>query len=371
MSIFSNTAQSQFYGKTRKEVDDKLTKAKHDTGRGLFVAPHRLTVGDWLDIWLADYKRPELRPKTFDKYELMANRHLKPAIGHMPLQDLRPEHVQHLYNNKLGKPKAKGIGMIGSDTVRAMHQVLHGALKQAEKNHMVFRNVCTLVNLPRNERREMKTLTLNQVVNNLLPAIEGDRLAAAIMLFFTSGLRHGELLGLRWQDIDFDAEVLTVRQALVEVKNRDGGARKWKLVFMPPKTTSSRRVLPISPNCISALKRHKARQAEEKLLMGTAYQDQDFVFCRQDGKPMAPSSLRWQFRRMLTKAGLPHIRVHDARHSFATLMLEQGESPKTVQTLMGHSQISTTLDIYSHVSLELETRAVNRLDEAFKNAAKD
>ncbi len=171
----------------------------------------------------------------------------------------------------------------------------------------------------------MKPLTIGQVVNNLLPAVENHRLYAAILIFFTTGLRHGEVAGLRWADIDFTSGVLTVNQSLAQVQARDDGDRKTKLIFQQPKTETSRRSVPLSPDCISALKPHKARQTKERLLMGQAYQDKDLVFCREDGVPIAPNTMLRLFRQMLKQAGLPNIRLHDARHTFATLMLEHGE----------------------------------------------
>jgi integrase len=178
-----------------------LAKALRDRHQGTFVAPHRLTLDEWLDTWLWEYKRPKLRGVTLDSYEMLMRCHLKPSLGHLPLRDLRPEHVQHLYNEK----RQQGLS---ARTVRYLHTILHGALTQAEKNQLVARNVVTLVEPPRKERKEMQTLTLAQVASTLLPAIEADRLGAAVFLAFGTGLRRGELLGLRWRDIDVKEGVL-------------------------------------------------------------------------------------------------------------------------------------------------------------------
>jgi integrase len=351
--------RATFYGKTRKEVADKLAKALQDKNQGTFVVPHKLTLGEWLDTWLWDYKKPSLRPVTFDSYEQHVRCHLKPALGTIPVRDLRPELLQHFYNEKTKE------GLSGR-TVRYCHTLLYGALSQAERNQLVVRNVTALVEPPRKQRKEMPTLTQEQVANQLLPAIADDRLAAAIFMLFGTGLRRGELLGLRWKDVDLDESILHVRQTLGRVRIHDAKSheQKTRLTFQEPKTDQSRRTIPIPLTCLTALRMHKAHQAEEKLSMGQAYQDRGLVFSRPDGRPIDPSELSRHFGRLLRRVGLPSIRLHDARHTYATLLLELGEGPKVVQSLMGHSSVSITLDIYSHVNLELERKAASKLNTA-------
>jgi integrase len=203
-----------------------------------------------------------------------------------------------------------------------------------------------------------------------LKAIAQDRLFPAILLAFGTGLRRGELLALRWKDINLEAGLVHVRQKLarMRVDGASEGSKKTRLIFQPPKTEQSRRTIPIAPDIVETLKRHKARQAQEKLLMGQAYEDQDLVFCWANGHPLEPVGFYQRFVRLVQQAGLSHHRLHDTRHTFATLMLELGESPKTVQTMLGHASITTTLDIYSHVSLELETRAAAKLSDALRLA---
>jgi integrase len=348
-----------FYAKTRKEAADKLAKALRDKTQGSFVAPHKRTLGEWLDTWLWEYKRPRLRPITFDSYEMLIRRHVKPALGHLPLQETRPEHLQRFYNDML----AQGLS---TRTVRYCHTILHGALAQAERHQLVVRNVSRLTEHPGETRKEMRTLTREQVSGTLLPALAEERLFAAILLACGTGLRRGELLALRWQDVDLDKGLLHVRRTLVRVRSYEahGSERKTRLVFHAPKTAQSRRTIPLPEGCVVALKHHKAQQAQERLLLGEAYYDDGLVFCLVDGKPIDPRNFARAFDQMLRKVGLPRVRVHDMRHTFATLMLELGESPKTVQTLLGHSRVAITLDIYSHVSLDLEKRAAAKLNAA-------
>lgn len=224
------------------------------------------------------------------------------------------------------------------------------------------RNVSTLTAPPSATRHEMRTLLLAQVADILLPAIQADRLYAAFFLAFASGLRRGELLALRWRDVDLQTGIVQVRQTLVRAKNHEKGTSR--MVFSDPKTPQSRRTIPIPEECLTALRQHRARQAEEKLLLGQAYNDHGLVFCQADGKPMDPRNFNRRFSRMLEKAGLPHIRLHDSRHTFATLLLEQGVSPKTVQTMLGHSSAKITLDVYSHVTIDLEQQAAAKLNAA-------
>lgn len=251
-------------------------------------------------------------------------------------------------------------------TVRYCHTLLHGALAQAVKNGLVARNVSEFTELPRRVKKEMQTLSLEHLKTRLLPALAEDRLGAAIFLAFATGLRRGELLALRWQDVDLQAGLVHVKRTLARVKNHNApdGTPKTRLDIHDPKTALSKRTVPIPPGCVDALKHHKARQAEERLKLGQTFEDHGLVFCGLEGEPRDPTEFTRHFGRVLKKAGVPAIRLHDARHTFTTLMLELGESPKTVQTMLGHSSVAITLDIYSHVSLELETRAAARLNDA-------
>jgi integrase len=282
--------------------------------------------------------------------------HLKPSLGHIPLKDLRPDQVQRLYNTK----RENGLS---ARTVRYMHTILHGALKQAMKNQLVVRNVSEATQLPDGKTRKMQPLTLGQV-QQFLTAVKGERLFAAFCLEVGTGVRRGELLGFRWRDVDLETGVVHIRQEPIRVRNHDAtaGDRKTQLIFQEPKTEQSRRTIPIPDDSIEVLKHHKAQQAQERLLIGEAYDDRGLVFCQANGQPIDPRNFTRHFEQLLQQVGLPHIRFHDGRHTFATLMLEMGEAPKVVQTMLGHAKISTTLDIYSHVNLDLEKKAAARLN---------
>jgi integrase len=209
-----------------------------------------------------------------------------------------------------------------------------------------------------------------QEVRDFLSAVAEHRLFPAILLGLGTGVRRGELLALRWQDVDFQRGIIHIRQTLARVRVHDPHehSKKTRLIFQEPKTDQSRRTIPIPADILEELQRHKRRQAQERLLLGQAYEDHGLVFCAANGKPLDPVDFYRRFVRLLLRAGLPARRFHDARHTFATLMLELGESPKTVQTMLGHTTITMTLDIYSHVSLDLEKRAAARLNETLSLA---
>ncbi|MGB9662255.1 MAG: site-specific integrase, partial [Moorellaceae bacterium] len=215
-----------YYGRTKKEVLDKLTQAKAELQQGTFVEPTRLTFGEWLQVWLEEYKKPAVRPSTWASYEQTIRNHLQPALGHVPLQQLRPEQLQRLYNQKL----TQGLS---NRTVHLIHTVAHTALKQAVKNGLVGRNVAEATSPPGIRKREIRVLSLEEQ-HRFLEAAKGERLYPAFLLALASGLRLGELLGLRWQDVDWQRGGISVNQALQRVRGKKG--ERSYLGFLPPKT---------------------------------------------------------------------------------------------------------------------------------------
>ena len=243
--------------------------------------------------------------------------------------------------------------------------MLSNALRQAEKVGRVNRNVVRLVEPPRSARKIRATLTIPQVRTGLIPVLQGDRLYATFLTLFLTGLRRGELLGLRWQDVDLETGVLHVRQILERVPNPQGTGKKTVLVFLDPKTEHSRRTVALPAECIIALRQHRARQAEEKLRLGAGYGDRGLVFAQEDGRPIDPRTMNRYFTQALKRSGLPAIRLHDARHTYATWMLQTGVPMKVVSDQLGHSSITMTADVYSHVTREVAQQAAATLDAAF------
>lgn len=352
-----NGERLTFYSRSRQEAAAWLAEQLAAKNHGLLVAPSKVTFGQWLDTWLQEYARPRVRPTTWEDYRIIVEKHLKPALGEILLKDLRPEHLQKVHNEKA----ASGLS---PRRVRLIHVVTHSALKQAVKSRLLAVNPAEATSLPRQPKREIHVLSLEDE-KKLLAALEGERLGVFFLVALATGLRRGELLGLKWEDVDLKNGVIKVRRSLTRVKTAEG---KTELVFQEPKTESSRRMVPLPSPVVSALKAHRRKQAEEKLLLGQDYQDNGFVFCHEDGRPLDPAWVTRNFHRLLKKAGVNDTNFHALRHTYATRLLELNEHPKVVQELLGHSSIEMTLDTYSHVMPEIKQAAVQKLDALFAPA---
>ncbi|GER86309.1 site-specific integrase [Dictyobacter vulcani] len=339
------------YFATQKEAIKAIREINNLKDQGVILASKDQTVAFFLETWLQDTAQPRLRPRTYIRYQHMIQRQIIPAIGNVKLQQLSPQHLQRLYNGELHKGYAP-------QTVKHVHRLLHRALHDALRWGLVVRNVCDAVDAPRVPRREMQVLNAEQARHFLCMA-QGDPLEALYVLALTTGMRQGELLGLKWADLSSDMKKLQVRRTV---------ARIGRLGFVvdEPKTVKSRRNIYLTDIAVDTLKLHRIHQHEQRLQMGAAWNDQDWVFCNQLGNPLEASNImRRSFKPLLQKAGLPMIRFHDLRHSAATLLLTMDIHPKIVQELLGHSTITMTLDTYSHVLPSLQAQAVTRLNGLF------
>jgi integrase len=328
-----------------------LVAAQRDLQQGVTPTDDRLTTAQFLDRWLEDVARPTVRPRTFVSYSQTVALHLKPAVGRTPLSRLRPQHVQALLNAKLASglsPRSVGI----------IHAVLRGALNQALRWGVVPRNVATLAQPPRATRAEITPLTPEQA-RAFLDAVKGDRLEALYSVGLALGLRQGEVLGLEWTDVDLEAGTLRVAHALQRVNGR--------LALVEPKSRSSRRTIPMPATVARALRAHRSRHLEERLAAGARWCESDLVFTTALGTPLDSRNLTRRFQAALERAGLPHLRFHDLRHTAASLMLAQGIAPRVVMETLGHSQISLTMDTYSHVIPALQRDAADRMEAVLSN----
>lgn len=326
-------------GGSVEEVQRKLDAIKQDALRGLPMKAEKLTVGEYLIRWLEDAARPTVRPSTYVRYSTLIRKHIAPRIGGIQLDKLSPVHVQGLY----AELERAGV----SPRMRQfIHAVLHRALGQAVKWSLVGRNVCEAVERPRVPHKEARTLDADQA-RRLLEAAKGDRLEALCVLALTTGMRQGELLGLQWEDVDFKQSTIYVRRTLLELNG--------KLTTGETKSGRNRRV-DLPDVAVQALWEHRKRMLAEG-------HPGPWVFCDTKGGPIRKNNLirRW-FKPLLQRAGLPDIRFHDLRHTAATLLLSLGVHPKIVQERLGHSQISVTLDTYSHVLPSIQKEAAQKLD---------
>lgn len=322
-------------------------------GKGSYVAPSKLTVDEYLADWLPG-QASHLRPSTFSLYRTVSASYLSPTMGAEPIQGLTPKSVGKVYAGLLAKG-GRGGKPLAPKTVRHAHIVLRRALADAVEEGIVTRNVAALAKVPAARRRDMQTWTGSQVAAFLDAAREGEpRLAAAFTLAATTGMRRGEVLGLRWSDLDLDAARAQIVRALVIVDNRP--------TLSEPKTERGRRSVPLPPETVAVLRAHKVRQAEERLALGLGAAPADgLVFAREDGSPLHPERLIDAFARVTKTAKLPPIRFHDLRHSFATLALAAGIAPKVVQEILGHASITITLDLYSHVVPGMDEAATSKV----------
>lgn len=334
------------YGGSREEVRRKLGAAIHALEIGTLSDARGLTVGEFLDQWLAEVVKPNVRPWTFAGYEVHVRLHLKPVIGSVLLDKLAPMHVQQLMNRKIAeglKPK----------TVRYIRGTLRTALNHGVRWGLISRNAAALVASPRVEQYEIKPLTPEEA-RTFLASMKGNRLEALYSVALTMGLRQGEALGLRWQDVDLELGYLRISKQLQRIDGR--------LQLVEPKTSRSRRSLALPGSIVAGLREHRERQDAERRSAGDRWTGDGFVFTTQEGKPLDGTAISKQFHGHLERAGLAQRRFHDLRHSCATLLLVQGVSPRVVMEVLGHSQIGLTMNTYSHVIPELRREAADRMD---------
>jgi integrase len=343
-----------FYGRTRREVADMLAKALAEVKTGRFVEPTKTTLGEWLDKWLTGYKKSELKPGTYDSYETLINTHIKPALGNIPMAKLQANTLQDFYNEKLADGRVDGTGGLSTRTVRYFHAVIRQALEQAVKEGLLARNVADATNPPVIKNKQMQPLTESELLD-FLETAKGDRLFAAYLLSATTGLRRGELLGLCWDCVDLERGTLSVKRQLLRLKG-------CLILDDSTKSKSSRRNVTLTDDTMRELKSHRKRQLQERLLLGGDYRDNGLVFCKEDGTALEPVDFNKRFQRYLTNAGLPKVRLHDLRHTHATLLLARGIPAKLVQERLGHSSITMTLDLYSHVTPEMQRLAAESMN---------
>ena len=339
------------YGKTKKEAANKLADIVSKHSLGNYVEPSKTTLSMWLDRWMEVYMSGA-RPKTIDSYQSHIEKQIKPRLGDLALKRLSSSNIQQFINWCLKQGNANTGGGLSTKSVRNIIVVLSSALAQAVREGLLASNPVSLVKRPKLQRKPIAALSPADL-RQLLDAARDDKYHAAYALAVFCGLRRGELLGLRWKDIDRKERLLKVEQEVVRV-NAPGGPHKTELIFQPPKTEAGRRIIPIPDYAYEALQRYRKQQAVFEVL----------IFHRGDGRPLDPASfVRDRYKPLLARAGLPDATLHALRHAYATnLISEIGEDPKTVQALLGHSEVGTTLNIYAKAVGDAKKRAASRLN---------
>lgn len=337
---------------TKKDAELELRRIEYELQTGTHTHPTKITIGEYFDQWL-EHVEGAVSPKTFQGYQCIVVHHITPSLGAIRLSKLQPLDIEQYYHRLLRHGRVDGKGGLSAQTIKHHHALIHTALSQAVNWRLLPCNPAEAVSPPRVARREMNVLDEAQTAQ-LLEYASGTRLYVPILLAVTTGMRRGEVLGLRWTDVEFESATIAVRRSLQQVK--DG------LYFKEPKTGRGR-VVHLPQVTAEALRRHRIGQAERQLLLGPDYADQGLTVARDDGTPWPPNLLSRNFCDFIERhPDLPRISFHALRHGFATLSLGRGIHPKIVSEGLGHSGVSITLDLYSHATPALGSEAASIFD---------
>jgi integrase len=315
--------------------------------QGIPTPTRSAKLSEWLPYWLAHYVEPRRKLSTYDKYETHVRFYLVPLLGTKRLESLSVADVRRFITRVQSAHTAA--------TAKEAHRVLRTALTAAVREELITRNVPSLVEPPRVKQREIRPWTLEETLS-FLEAARSDPLYAAFVLAVAMGLRRGELVGLRWTDVDLDNRVLHVRH---QTQRRRG------TLYDDPKSRRSR-VVPMPALCIAPLRWHRLRQSEAFNHTGVAWSESGYVFATRNGRPVEPRNVYRSFTRVAADAGLRVVRLHDARHGTATLLTAAGVAPRVIMEILGHSQISITMDVYTHVVHDTQREAISHMDRLLK-----
>lgn len=348
--------QRSITGKTQKEVAQRLKAATAAMDAGTYSAPSKMTVGEWLDIWAAEYLGG-VKELTVSSYKSSIKTHIKPGLGAIKLEALSSYVVQGFYNS-LSEP-AKDRNGLSPKTVKNIHGVLHKALQQAVANGYIRFNPVDSCVLPRAERKELKPLD-EQQITTFLQAIRGHRFEDLYTVVLFTGMREGEALGLLWDCVDLDAGTITINKQLQ--KDFSKGSQ-YHLVTTK---NSKGRTITVAPFVVNVLRKVKLRQLENRIQFGECWQDSGFVFTDELGQHLNRSTVYNAFKKVMVQIGSPETRFHDLRHSYAVASIRSGDDIKTVQENLGHATAAFTLDVYGHVTDQMKQASANRMEQFIK-----
>ena len=325
------------------------TQILSELDKGILAKPNKLATGAYLEQWLKGSVASTVAPSTYGSYAYITKKYLIPALGGIKLWNLKPQHLQRLYADKMQQG-------LSPRSVQLMHITLHKALKNAIKTGLISRNPIDLVDPPKVERHEMKTMTEEDIGRFLDEARKGDYYTLFYIYLFT-GIRRSEALALRWSDVDLLGCQLSINKTM-QFLNK-------KVTFKSPKTANSRRLVALSPSTSVVLRLHREAQNKiRKYKEESPVSDDDLVFCQSDGSPYLPNTISHAWIKLVKKCGLDGVRLHDARHTHATLLFKSGVSAKVIQERLGHSSVAFTMNTYAHVSPGMQKQAANQFDDA-------
>lgn len=343
--------QKSIYGKTQKEVRQKLSKVTTEMDDGTYIEPRKETLAAWLDVWLETYVSISVKPYTYDSYWRTCKNHIKPALGRVKLSELSPLQIQRFYNSLLIDKK------LSPKTVKNVNGILHNALAQAVKLRMIAQNPTELCDLPRAPRKKIHPMERDEVTE-FLKRIEGNPYELIYRVTLFTGMREGEVLGLTWDCIDFERNTIAITQQLQKTKKVGG---KYTLA---PTKNSRNRTITTAPSVMTLLRERKCQQLQDQLMAGEAWSNPwNLVFTHEDGANLCHYTVYRFFKEAVKEMGLGNQRFHDLRHGFAVASLENGDDIKTVQENLGHATASFTLDVYGHVSQQMRQESAQRMEK--------
>jgi integrase len=350
--------RKSIFGNSQADVRKKMIDLIKQIQDGEYLEPSKMSLSAWIKYWLLNYGKLKYQQTTYDMYASLLKNHINPELGSVKLSKLTTSDLQVFYNKLTTKKTLSGGCKISNKplstkTIRNIHNVIHTSLEQATKENLIKQNPSKHCILPRVEKKEMQTFDYKQI-KTFLKAVKNDRLFVAYLIALSTGLRRGEILGLRWRDVNFVNNTIHINQQIVKTDK--------EIIIKDLKTKLSNRVLDIPPTTMKELKLHQTRQKKEKLLCGSGWVKTGLVFTDEIGQLIKPDAFYKAFKKILKEIELPDIRLHDLRHSYALMCLQEGVEIKTLQETLGHYSASFTLDFYGHASKQMKKESADKIE---------
>lgn len=355
--------QKSVTGKTQKEVAQKIKELTAALDAGTYIAPSKMSVGQWLDTWQNEYLT-NVKPSTFTSYEATIRNHLKPGLGALRLDALTTHDIQEFYNGLLSP--TENHKALSTKTIKNIHGVLHHALEQAMLNNYIRANPSNACVIPRAAKKKVKPMNEKQIAA-FLKAIKGHKYEHMFLVALFTGIREGEVCGLQWDCVDFDNGTILIDKQLQSLRGKTRG-HKEKYALISTKS-GKERTITAAPYIMEMLRKTKQTQDDYKKEFGEMFKDSGFVFTNEIGNRVTPQALYRAFKLVVTELDMPKVRFHDLRHSYAVVSLKTGDDVKTVQENLGHATSSFTLDTYGHVTEQMKKDSANRMENFIKSVS--